>query len=83
MSDTCNRNRIVTGVRFLFRVTLRRHDLAAEIWPPSLTPPAQRAAAERLRALARWSRSANDCNPAHTGGSGADRERQIRVEFTH
>jgi site-specific recombinase XerD len=26
-----NRNRIMTGVRFLFRVTLRRHDLAAEI----------------------------------------------------
>jgi integrase/recombinase XerD len=22
----CNRNRIMTGVRFLFRVTLRRHD---------------------------------------------------------
>ena len=28
----CNRNRIMTGVRFLFRVTLRRHDLAAEIF---------------------------------------------------
>jgi site-specific recombinase XerD len=28
----CNRNRIMTGVRFLFRVTLRRHDLAAEIY---------------------------------------------------
>ncbi len=25
------RKRIMTGVRFLFRVTLRRHDLAAEI----------------------------------------------------
>src|ERR1700726_31572 len=42
----CNRNRIMTGVRFLFRVTLRRHDLAAEIWhmkepqklPPVLSP---------------------------------------------
>jgi len=22
----------MTGVRFLFRVTLRRHDLAAEVW---------------------------------------------------
>ena len=31
-ASICNRNRIVTGVRFLFRVTLRRHDLAAEIW---------------------------------------------------
>src|SRR6516225_5202331 len=29
----CNRNRIMTGVRFLFRVTLRRLDLAAEIYP--------------------------------------------------
>src|SRR6516165_5284865 len=28
----CNRNRIMTGVRFLFRVTLRRHDLAAEVY---------------------------------------------------
>jgi integrase/recombinase XerD len=28
----CNRNRIMTGLRFLFRVTLRRADLAAEIY---------------------------------------------------
>jgi integrase/recombinase XerD len=42
----CNRNRIRTGVRFLFRITLRRHDLAAEVWhikepqklPPVLSP---------------------------------------------
>jgi integrase/recombinase XerD len=42
----CNRNRIMTGVRFLFRITLRRHDLAAEVWhikeperlPPVLSP---------------------------------------------
>jgi hypothetical protein len=27
-----NRNRITTGVKFLLRVTLRRHDLAAEIY---------------------------------------------------
>src|ERR1700741_577871 len=41
-----NRNRIMTGVRFLFRVTLRRHELAAEVWhikeperlPPVLSP---------------------------------------------
>jgi len=31
-SSICNRNRVMTGVRFLFRVTLRRHDLAAEIY---------------------------------------------------
>jgi site-specific recombinase XerD len=45
-ASICNRNRIMTGVRFLFRVTLRRHDLAAEVWhikepqklPPVLNP---------------------------------------------
>ncbi len=45
-ASICNRNRIMTGVRFLFRVTLRRHDQAAEIWhiqepqklPPVLSP---------------------------------------------
>src|SRR5260370_718964 len=30
--SVCNRNRIMTGLRFLFRVTLRRLDLAAEIY---------------------------------------------------
>src|SRR5450631_1479678 len=28
----CNRNRIMTGVKFLFRVTLRRQDLVTEIY---------------------------------------------------
>jgi site-specific recombinase XerD len=28
----CNRNRIMTGVKFLLRVTLRRHDLTAEVY---------------------------------------------------
>src|SRR6201984_2130925 len=45
-TSICNRNRIMTGVRFRFRVTLRRHDLAAEVWhikeperlPPVLSP---------------------------------------------
>jgi len=31
-TSICNRNRIMTGVKFLLRVTLRRHDLAAEIY---------------------------------------------------
>jgi integrase/recombinase XerD len=37
-------NRIITGVRFLFRVTVRRHDLAAEVWhlkEPEKLPPVQ------------------------------------------
>src|SRR6187399_23089 len=31
-ASICSRNRIMTGLRFLFRVTLRRLDLAAEIY---------------------------------------------------
>ena len=31
-ASICNRNRIMTGLRFLFRVTLRRLDLGAEIY---------------------------------------------------
>src|SRR5262245_40118231 len=51
-----NRNRIMTGVKFLFRVTLRRHDLAAEIYYlkeeqklPLILSPNE---AERLLAMA-------------------------------
>src|SRR6185503_18438796 len=31
-ASICNRNRIMTGLRFLLRVTLRRLDLAAEVY---------------------------------------------------
>lgn len=31
-ASICNRNRIMTGVKFLLKITLRRHDLAAEIY---------------------------------------------------
>jgi integrase/recombinase XerD len=50
-TSICNRNRIMTGVRFLFRVTLRRHDLAAEVWhikEPERLPPV--SAIRRTRA---------------------------------
>src|SRR5262249_8640885 len=53
----CNRNRIMTGVRFLFRVTLRRHDLAAEIYhlkePEKLPLTMSPDEAKRLLAMAR------------------------------
>ena len=53
----CNRNRIMTGVRFLFRVTLRRHDLAAEIWhikePERLPPVLSPEEVKRVLAMAR------------------------------
>jgi integrase/recombinase XerD len=51
-----NRNRIMTGVKFLFRVTLRRHDLAAEIYhlpePQKLPLTMSPNEAERLLAMA-------------------------------
>ena len=52
-----NRNRIMTGVRFLFRVTLRRHDLATEIYhlkePEKLPLIMSPDEAKRLLAMAR------------------------------
>ena len=52
----CNRNRIMTGVTFLFRVTLRRHDLAAEIYhlkePQKLPLIMSPGEARRLLAMA-------------------------------
>jgi integrase/recombinase XerD len=51
-----NRNRIMTGVKFLFRVTLRRHDLAAEIYdlkePQKLPLTMSPNEAERLLIMA-------------------------------
>ena len=53
---TVTRNRTMTGVRFLFRVTLRRHDLAAEIYhlkePQKVPLILSQDEAERLLAMA-------------------------------
>jgi len=50
------RNRTMTGVRFLFRVTLRRHDLAAEVYhikePLNLPLTLSQEEAKRLIAVA-------------------------------
>ncbi len=50
------RNRIMTGVKFLFRVTLRRHDLAAEIYhlkePQKIPLVLSRDEVRRLMAMA-------------------------------
>src|ERR1700722_3151014 len=55
-ASICNRNRIMTGVRFLFRVTLRRHDLAAEVWhikePQTLPPVVSHEEVKRILAMA-------------------------------
>jgi integrase/recombinase XerD len=75
-----NRNRIMTGVRFLFRVTLRRHDLAAEVWhlkepqklPPVLSPEEVKhilAMATSLKARVMLSISYG-CGPARWCGCG-------------
>src|ERR1700676_4352606 len=60
-TSICNRNRIMTGVKFLLRVTLRRLDLAAEVYhirepetiPQGMSPDETRrvlAAANSLKA---------------------------------
>ena len=48
-----NRNRIMTGLRFLFRVTLRRLDLAAEIY--HLREPQNRSCSPTVRRAAKRS----------------------------
>jgi len=55
-ASICNRNRIMTGLRFLFRITLRRHDLTAEIYhlkePQKLPQVMSPEEAKRLLAMA-------------------------------
>ena len=55
-TSICNRNRIMTGLRFLFRVTLRRLDLAAEIYhikePQKIPLVMSPGEAKRLLAMA-------------------------------
>jgi integrase/recombinase XerD len=68
----CNRNRVMTRVRYLFRVTLRRRALAAEVWhlkepqklPPVLSPEEVKRVvtmATRLKAVLRY--AADDATP--------------------
>ena len=67
----CSRNRTMTGLRFLFRVTLRRLDLAAEIYhlrepqkiplvvsPVSCAPPLA-GAAEMAHGILTWNPRGN------------------------
>src|SRR5258708_9966574 len=55
-TSICNRNRIMTGVRFLLRVTLRRLELAAEIYhirePPKIPLVMSQDETRRLLAVA-------------------------------
>ena len=54
-TSICNRNRIMTGVRFLFRVTLRRHDA------PRRSLPDRPDAKSPLFAAGSSSRNNNRC----------------------
>jgi integrase/recombinase XerD len=55
-TSICNRNRVMTGVKFLFRVTLRRLDVAAEIYhlrePQKIPQVMSTDEAKRLLAVA-------------------------------
>jgi integrase/recombinase XerD len=77
----CNRNRIMTGVRFLFRVTLRRLDLAAEIYhirepekiPQVMSPDETRrllavASSLKVQVLLSLAYGAADCAPGRWCG---------------
>jgi site-specific recombinase XerD len=77
----CNRNRIVTGLRFLFRVTLRRLDLAEEIYhirEPQKLPLVMSvekvkwllSSSNSRRAFCSASAMAVDCARARLCGSG-------------
>ncbi len=79
-ASICNRNRIMTGLRFLFRVTLRRLDLAAEIYHlrepqkiPLVMSPDETRRCSRSRAASRCaccsvSAMAAACAPAKWSG---------------
>jgi integrase/recombinase XerD len=55
-ASICSRNRVMTGLKFLLRVTLRRHDLAAEIYhlkePQKIPLVMSRDEVRRLLAMA-------------------------------
>ena len=89
----CNRNRIMTGLRFLFRVTLRRLDLAEEIYhirePQKLPLVMSVDEIKRLLAVATASRRAfcsasamaADCGRARSFGSRSSISTRHRTSF--
>ena len=76
-ASICNRNRIMTGVRFLFRVMLRRHDLAAEVWhikePQKLPPVLSPEEVKRILAMATSLKARAMLTLAHGCGYGPAR----------
>ena len=80
-----NRNRIMTGLRFLFRVTLRRLDLAAEIYhlrePQKILQVISRDEARRLLAVADSLRTRVQLSLAD--GCGLRASEVVRLKVKH
>jgi site-specific recombinase XerD len=80
-----NRNRLMTGLRFLFRVTLRRLDLAAEIYhlrePQKIPQVISRDEARRLLAVANSLRTRLLLSLAY--GCGLRASEVIRLKVKH
>jgi integrase/recombinase XerD len=80
-----NRNRLMTGLRFLFRVTLRRLDLAAEIYhmrePQKIPQVISRDEARRLLAVANSLRTRLPLSLAY--GCGLRASEVIRLKVKH
>jgi integrase/recombinase XerD len=82
----CNRNRIMTGLRFLFRVTLRRWDLTEEVYhirePEKLALVMSVDEIKRLLAVASsLSAMAADCGRARSCGSRSSISTGHRTSF--
>lgn len=84
-TSICNRNRIMTGLRFLFRVTLRRLDLAAEIYhlrePQKIPQVISRDEARRLLAVANSLRTRLLLSLAY--GCGLRASEVVRLKVKH
>jgi len=82
-ASICNRNRIMTGVKFLFRVTLRRHDLAAEVFhlrePKRLPPVLSQQEIKRLLVMAPSLRARTMLSLAYGCGMRASEVTRLRV----
>lgn len=83
-TSICNRNRIMTGLRFLFRVTLRRLDLAAEIYhlrePQKIPQVISPDEARRLLAVANSLRTRVLLSPAYGCGLRASEVIWLKVK---
>jgi site-specific recombinase XerD len=84
-TSICNRNRIMTGLRFLFRVTLRRPDLAAEIYhlrePQKIPQVISPDEARRLLAVANSLRTRLLLSLAY--GCGLRASEVVRLKVKH